>query len=224
MKVVSELHHIRKHILKTLTYTKWARFRDLRPDKVDSNLYSYHLKQLIKDGYIEHDAAKGYRLSPLGLRFVDHVSLKSFEQRWQPKVLTMLVATNENGEVLMWPKYKQPFIGKWSLPSGKMHYEDASIEAAVKREIDYFSSRPAKDLKHVGVVAFRASIKNELVSHTIAHVFTATIDPNVLIGERMRWMKVDQLETSEMSPGTKQIIEAVIKEKFFFYKSLDIAA
>ena len=160
MRVVPQLHHIRKHILRTLTYTKWARFRDMRPERVDSNLYSYHLKRLIKDGYVEHDNVNGYRLSPLGLRFVDHVSLENFEQRWQPKILTMVVVVNDQNEVLMWPKYKQPFIGKWSLPSGKMHYEDASAEAAVMREISYFSSQPATHLKHVGMVAFRASIND----------------------------------------------------------------
>lgn len=224
MKVVSELHHIRKHILRKLVYTKWARFRDLRPDRVDSNLYNYHLKQLVKDGYVEHHSVKGYRLSPLGLRFADHVSLESFEQRWQPKLLTMIMITNDMGEILMWPKYKQPFIGKWSLPSGKMHYDDDSVEAAVEREVNYFSSQSAKDLKHVGVVEFRASINSELVSHTIAHIFTAKVDDGSLTGSRMKWIAKNRLDEIKMSPGTREIISAVRNRKHFFYESYDIAA
>ena len=222
MKVVSDLHHIRKHILRTLTYTKWARYRDMKPEKVDSNLYSYHLKQLVKDGYIEHNETKGYRLSPIGLRFVDHVSLESFEQRWQPKILTMIVAVNTKDEILMWPKYKQPFIGMWSLPSGKMHYEDASVEAAAAREIAYFSSAPAEDLKHMGVVTFRASIAGELVSHTIAHIFTATVRSWTLSSERARWIKLDVLDQTELSPATSEIIKAARTAEPFFYESYDV--
>jgi len=224
MRVVPNLHHIRKHILRTLTYAKWARFRDMRPERTDSNLYSYHLKQLIKDGYVEHDEVKGYRLSPLGLRFADHVSLETFEQRWQPKILTMAVITNDRDEILMWPKYKQPFIGKWSLPSGKVHYEDSSLEAAVMREISYFSSKPAEEVVHVGVVAYRASINDELVSHTIAHLFAAKVDPEALTGKRMKWIAVDLLGETEMSPGTKEIIAAARSADSFFYESYDIAA
>ena len=46
-------HHIQKHILSVLMHTKFARFRDMRPPKVDTNLYSYHLKLLIKSGFVQ---------------------------------------------------------------------------------------------------------------------------------------------------------------------------
>lgn len=224
MKVVSDLHRIRKHILRTLTYTKWARYRDMKPEKVDGNLYSYHLKQLVKDGYVDHDEIKGYRLSPMGLRFVDHVSLESFEQRWQPKALTMIVSINDKGEVLMWPKYKQPFIGKWSLPSGKIHYEDESVEAAAAREIRYLSSAPPENLRHVGIVAFRVHVAGEVVTHTIAHIFTTVIRNWTITSKRTKWVNPSTLEASELSPATIDIITAARDATPFFYRSLDVEA
>ncbi|MCU0667616.1 MAG: hypothetical protein MUF85_03295 [Patescibacteria group bacterium] len=59
---VSKLHHIQKHILKELSFKEWARFRDLKPPRVDSNLYNYHLKLLIKNGLVEKDNDKGWIL------------------------------------------------------------------------------------------------------------------------------------------------------------------
>ena len=130
----STQHHIQKHILKVLTYTEVARFRDMRPKGVDSNLYNYHLKLLIKEGLVSKGEA-GYTLSPQGMRFADHVSVEKYEYRQQPKLLTKLVYVNDKNEIILWPKYKQPYIGRWSLPSGKVHYEDNNVATAVSREI-----------------------------------------------------------------------------------------
>ena len=46
-------HHIQKYIIGVLIHQKYARFRDLKPPRVDSNLYSYHLKKLLKQKIIQ---------------------------------------------------------------------------------------------------------------------------------------------------------------------------
>ena len=216
----TKMHHIQKHILKTLCLCKWARFRDMRPRNVDSNLYNYHLKILIRSELVEKVDGKGYRLSPEGLRFADHVSTEKFEPRLQPKVLTKAVALNARGEILLWPKYKQPFIGRWSLPSGKMHYDDESVEKAVRREISYLSEAEPTKVAHKGVVEYRVFINRQLVTHTIAHMFLVNIEYG---GQgRSRHWKLEELDTLELSPGTRQCIDDVLSHESFFYSSYDI--
>ncbi len=217
---ITNMHHIQKHILRVLCYSKWARFRDMKPTNVDSNLYNYHLKLLIKSEMIEKVEGKGYRLSPDGLRFVDHVSVEKFEPRWQPKLLTMVVSINERNEILLWPKHRQPFIGRWSLPSGKVHYDDPSLEFAVRREISYFSPESPKNLVHKGVLEFQAYIRGKVVSHTIAHIFTADIA--TIEHESTQKIPFEQLDYIEMSPGTREIITATLKNATFFYEYYDI--
>ncbi len=201
------MHFVRKHILRVLCMQKWARFRDMRPSNVDSNLYNYHLKQLVKDGYVEQNKEKGYRLSPLGLRFVDHVSIESFEPRWQPKVITMFVASSE-GKYLVFNKYKQPFINKWTFLNGKVHYEDDSLIAAAKREISYVSDILPKDLRKAGVIEYIANINNDTVSHSIAHVFTGTLKAQDINSERANWLAPEELEGTKSAPATIEIIHA----------------
>ncbi len=221
MKITADLHFIRKHILRELSMTQWARFRDLRPANVDTNLYSYHLKQLCKEGYVEHVAAQGYRLSPLGLRFLDHVSLQTFEPRWQPKILTLIVAIHNN-KILLWPKYKQPFINNWSLPSGKVHYEDASVKDGVLRELTYFTSKTDVQVTHRGVVEFTARVGSDVVSHTIGHIFGADLEPGDITNERTNWYDFDQIATLELSPATREIIADSLRHDAFFYAQYDI--
>ena len=126
-------HHIQKHILNVLTYTEYARFRDLRPPKVDTNLYSYHLNSLIKAGWI-NKSEKGYTLSVNGLIYVDRVSSKKLNIRNQSKIITMLVLQNYRGDILLLKRLKQPYINTWTLPYGKTHIEDTTILEAAKRE------------------------------------------------------------------------------------------
>lgn len=217
---ITNMHFIQKHILRTLSACKWARFRDMKPEGVESNLYNYHLKLLLKGEMVDKVDGKGYRLGPDGLRFVDHVSLKKFEPRWQPKLLTMIVAVNAKNEILMWPKYKQPFIGLWSLPSGKMHYDDPTIEAAVRREISYFSAEEPKNLEHKGVIEFRGKIRDKVVSHTIAHVFAA--DLGKIEHDHAKYIPLSDRRSLEMSPGTREIIDNTLSSKEFFYKNFEI--
>lgn len=222
MRVETGFHHIRKHILKELAYIKKARFRDLKPKNIDSNLYSYHLKEIIKDGYIEQTEDKKYRLSPMGLRYADHVSLETFEPRWQPKTMTVMYIENDQGEIVMWPKHKQPFIGRWSLPSGKMHYEDESIESAAKREITYLSEKEVEDLKMVGIVHYRAFIADDLVTHTIAYVFRGTLSSKYLHHSLSQWVKLDDIGTLKLSPGTRETIELARTSEQLSFASYDI--
>ena len=70
---------------------------------------------------------EGYTLTPEGLIYVDRVSLKKLNIRTQPKIVTMLVVQNSDGDVLVQKRDKQPYIDTWTLPYGKLHIDDESI-------------------------------------------------------------------------------------------------
>ncbi|HAC55912.1 TPA: hypothetical protein DCF80_00280 [Candidatus Saccharibacteria bacterium] len=201
----TKLHFIQKEILRALTMQKWARFRDMRPARVDSNLYNYHLRLLQKNGLVEKVENKGYRLSPEGLRYVDYVSLEQFEPRQQPKLITKLVLVDENGRILMWPKYKQPFIGTWSLPSGKVHFDDESVTAAAHREIAYITNTPVK-LTHVGLMEVEARIHGVVITHILEHVFHGAIKAQAVTHELTQWQISGDLDNLECSPGTREAV------------------
>ena len=124
---VSVNHHIQKHILDVLMYQKVARFRDLRPPKTDTNLFTYHLNSLVKLKLVVKTEG-GYALSTVGLSYIDRVSTESKTIRTQPKIITMLVVQNGEGDILLQRRTKQPYIDTWTLPYGKIHVEDLSVK------------------------------------------------------------------------------------------------
>ncbi len=214
------MHHIQKHVLKVLTYTKYARFSEMRPPKVDSNVYSYHLRVLLRENYVEK-TEKGYRLSPHGLGYVDRVST-DFEPRLQPKIITMSVIKNGEGKVLLWSKKKQPFIRAWSLPNGKMHITDTSMEAAVVREITEKFGAPPKAAEHKGSCLIRASINGELISYVLAHIFVATLGGDAMTAPDKSWYCADERKQLKLLPATEEIIQKTDTAGQLFFEEYDV--
>lgn len=223
MRVITDMHHIQKYIMKSLTLSKWARFRDMRPPRVDSNLYNYHLKILLREKFIEKRADRGYRLSPMGLRHIDHVSMDSFELRWQPKLLTMLYLENEDGAVLMNQRIKQPFIESWTLLNGKVHYEDESLTKAAQREIRAVVLEDITlDIVLAGSVESRVYIEGDIVSHMLTYIYRGILPKNTRLSNNMHWIQKHEINDKKLSPVVQEICDELEQNSTLFYKKFDI--
>lgn len=204
------MHHIQHYILTKLSVAKWARFSEMRPPKVDSNAYSYHLKLLINQKLIEKHVEKGYRLSPLGLAHVDRMSASELQFRIQPKIITMCVLYNEEGKILLLVKTKQPFIGSWTFTTGKLHIEDGGARVAVIREVnERLAVKPNKTLTHAADVYINASIDGQSVSTVLAHIFTMHINANEVARADILWTDSNDRQNIKLAPGVKEVCELV---------------
>lgn len=212
-------HHIQKYILEVLYHRKSARFRDLRPPKVDTNLYSYHLKLLQKNGFVEK-VDEGYSLAQKGLAYVDRVSEKSMNLRMQPKIVTMIVIQNSNGDVLLWKRAKQPYIETWTLPYGKLHIDDETIKHAATRELQeklQFTGVP----EHAGDCYIRVKSGNVTLSSTLAHVFRLKTDA-ITESERVRWARPHKLSRYDLAPAVEQIIARTFFRDAYFFEEFTV--
>lgn len=207
--IITIEHHIQRHILSVLMYEKIARFRDMRPENVDTNLYSYHLKLLQKADFVQK-VDGGYTLGKAGILYIDRVSTSTLKVRTQPKVITMLVAQNSEGELLLYHRQRQPYTHQWTLPYGKLHIEDDSLEMSAKREA--FEKLQLKDAKvtHAGDCYIRVRDKNETVMTTLAHIFRLESDDIVTDGTQ-KWIKPHRLHEYDLAPA----VEKVVARTFF---------
>lgn len=202
------MHYIQKYILDKLIYAKDLRNRDMRPPHTESNLYQYHLKRLVDSGYIEHDES-GYTLSGKGLQYADKHSSDLKERRPQPKLVTILRLENDNGEILLVPRKKQPFIGMYNLPSGKIH-EGETLLSAGQRELrekvgakEHIELTPA-DTVHLTIVdgddivseSYGLTLHGRLNTCASEHIFAAP----------------DECTSAALMPGVQELLEASQQE------------
>lgn len=215
VEFVSVSHHIQRYIIDVLMYREVARFRDLRPPKTDTNLFSYHLSVLIKQNMVQK-VEGGYSLTNQGLSYVDRVSEEKRVIRTQPKIITMLLVQNSDGDVLLQRRNKQPYINVWTLPYGKLHIEDESLKAAAKREALEKLGLQNQEMTHAGDCYIRVKNGDETISTTLAHIFTFNRD-DIQTTEDIIWARPHKLGQYRLAPAVEAIVaRGFFRDPFFF--------
>ena len=213
-------HHIQKYIIDALMYKEVARFRDLRPARTDTNLFSYHLKTLIKLGLVGK-VEDGYTLTAMGLSYVDRVSSEKRVIRMQPKIITMLLIQNGNGDVLLQRRTKQPFINAWTLPYGKLHIDDVSVLAAAQREAEEKLGLKDQEMRHAGDCYIRVKTSDGILSTTLAHIFAFDTD-SIKTSDTITWARPHKLQAYTLAPAVEEIMTRGFFRDPFFFEEFDV--
>ena len=218
------MHPYRRHILHELALSSGARrFSELKPEGTESNVFIYHLKKLVAEGFIKK-LERGYCLAAAGKRYVEKLSMASFEPRLQPKIVTLVICKDAQGRHLLYTRKRQPFYALVGFPYGKVHFGETVAEAAVRelREKTGLSAR----LVHRGEVYLVIRANGELISHMLCHVFTGTRPAGRLITESetgsCEWKDIRTIARSRFIPGFLQIFALARKSTKPFFKELSI--
>jgi len=200
-------HHIDRHILRVLTFNERARYRDLRPKNTDSNLFNYHRKVLLKQGYIKKNDDNSYSLAVKGFRLAEKATFDDLRVRDRPKLSVLFLLTNMAGELAVWRKQVQPFIGTINVPNGKMRLSDESGVAAAARIMAEIA--PATQVQAVqrGVAEVFISQAGEVISHAVYVVAAATVEKTDVSHGAIFWVQPADMGQLDMTPGIKQICD-----------------
>ncbi|MEX0934412.1 MAG: NUDIX domain-containing protein, partial [Candidatus Saccharimonadales bacterium] len=212
---ISYMHPIKKEILRSLILNPQLRFARLKPDDIESNHFIYYLKQLIDEGLVKKSGSY-YSLSPSGKQHAERISLKDLTVRLQPKIVTAPVVF-DGDEVLLYRWAREPGYGQFSLVHGKLHFGEG-ILAAANRELKEKTNLEAT-LEHVGSVYIREFDGEDCAKHLFSHVFKGSgavgdMKPTK-VGEPV-WVKRSEVESLDTLPGTKEILDLIDREEFFF--------
>ncbi len=212
------MHQIQSNILSKLSEAKSARYSDLKQTNMEGNVFTYHLKKLVREGYVLQ-RNQIYLLSPKGKLFADRVSHTDFKERIQPKIITAIIIKNKN-KYLLYKRKKQPFFDHVGFPYGKIHL-DERIHDAAQRELKEKAALDAT-LKYRGHIYVTVHDETELVSSMLCHVFTGKLNSGViktdLTDTKCFWGKLEDFPRSKLLPGVIQM-ERLVKEnlsKIFF--------
>lgn len=234
-------HPIERAILTSLITYAHAKFSDIRPSNIDTNLFTYHLKLLVKSGYVTK-TDQGYTLSSQGLNYIDRVNGDSTLLRVQPKIVIALLVQDGYGNVLLQKRALQPYIDSWGLPSVEMRIDDASMHAAAQRSAAILLGHKPDNVRHVGDCYVVVGTKSrmhvrpgeadvfvdgdvlhlatketfDLESRTLVHVMRFESD-GIVPRDDMTWVEPLNLTHTKTTPGTEEIVtRAFFGDDFFF--------
>lgn len=214
---------IHKHVLTLLTKNESLNFASLKPEGVDSNLFTYHLGQLVGDGYVEK-REKIYTLTREGKRFVAGFSLAEGKPTKVPRTFVALFAENKAGEVLLYKWSRQPYLGHVGLPFSRVRYGESIFEAA-ENNVRYKTGSSGKP-EYLGdaYVIVRSGV--EVTTHYLVHLFGLSKVPDDpksdgLTGEPF-WGDVGKYDPRETVYGTKELIDLCRNSTKPFFTELEI--
>ncbi len=213
------MHIVQRRILDKLTYSESLRYSEMRPKRLESNLFAYHLKEIQKDGYVVRKR-NGYTLSAKGKAHVDRVSHNSLQVRVQPKIVSLIALRNSKGEYLLVRRKHQPYIEMVGLPSGKLHLSESIADSAA-RELEEKTGVTNVALRHAGMAYVEMREGGEFISQILAHVHFGECDEITKYGTgggRVEpfWSKLADCDPHKVIPGTYELIKLIEDDTFFF--------
>lgn len=216
-------HVIQRNIIKTLALSGSARFSELKPKEIESNLFMYHLNQLKKRDMIKKEGNQ-YVLTAQAGMYVDRSNIDKLVLRVQPKIITILAVKSAKGNWLLLERTHEPHMNRIGFPSGKVHYGE-DIHESAKRELEEKADITGTELQLAGSVIMRFMRDEQVVNHIIGYIFTGTVGDETVIQVdspywRAFWGSEDELFGSNTFKGHKDILE-LLASKSLFMTSLD---
>ncbi len=113
-----------------------ARYSDLmRPTGLDSDVFKFHLRKLVKQRIIEKNDNGSYCLSAAGKELANRFDYEQGVAIRQPKLTTITIIRRKNGdkqEHLFHRRARHPYFGYWGVLGGAVAWGE-SFETAAYR-------------------------------------------------------------------------------------------
>ena len=120
-------HPIQHKILSSFCKALVLRFADIHKHVGErSNLVTYHIKTLIKQGILLKEGEQ-YRLSQEAEFFLPYLNASE-----KLKLSVVVIAIVKQNKVLFIQRDQRPYQHLWSLPGGKIRFDESIEEAAVR--------------------------------------------------------------------------------------------
>lgn len=211
-------HHIQKQILLSLVLGDGLRFADLKPPDIDSNVFTYHLKQLIKEKLVIKQEDGLYQLTPLGRvgGINIHLSKKQLLEQAH-SIILMCLRTKQDGWLLR-KRIAQPMYGR----VGFVHAEPIAEEPALETATRCFEERTGLSavFRPAGSGYVRLLHSNDLESFTHYTLFTADKYTGDFIKIRRNgenyWDKKPDFQDPSMIPSMPDLVKLLEKDVLFY--------
>lgn len=124
-------------------------------------------------------------------------------------------AVLDNSRVLLIKRVKEPYVGYWSLPGGKVEADEHVCQTAV-RELHEECGIKSRFEYHAGVVSELLYCKAEITSHFIVHVCVLkpeSVDVRDCGEGEPRWFDIETLNEIKIIASDFKMLENLVFQK-----------
>lgn len=230
MKPILEVHPIQGKILKVLLFQTGARFRDLNPDKVSSDQFTFHLRSLLNaDLLVKKDDQ--YFLTTAGKEFANRFDTEKIIIERQAKLgvgVTAIKKIHGQRYYLIQQRLKQPYYGYYGTITGKIRWGETITDAA-KREFLEESGLVALKTTFVGILhKIDYSSTNELLEDKFffrvrVDKFSGRLIENFEGGKNLWLSRQEIFKLDRLFPDLKKALDCFDQNNLLFFEKDYIA-
>lgn len=208
-------HHIQRSIFQKIAQKGSMRYADIKIDGVESSLFVYHLKELMRASMVEKDERGKYRLTKLGVTLSQHYSEKLDDIRMAVPGYTVVFLRSDKGNWLMYQREKAPFVGFYSTISGKMHHGE-TLQKSVQREMEeclVIENNVSPELVCFSSIVIHGAESNA-TTHIVGPVWFADEVDESLINQKyhkgqLLWKRWVDIPYQQFIPGWKELLRVI---------------
>lgn len=226
MAVELIIHEAQAQILKTLLFKTEARFRDLNTQKLTTDHFTFHLKQLVEAGIIEKTPKTTYKLTAKGKEFANRFDTEKVALERQAKLAVCIVGVKKQGRIIKFlsqQRLKNPFFGYRGFVTGKIRWGEQLLETAA-RELKEEVGLEAK-LEYVAMEHKMDYSKDSggVLEDKFFFIIRATRAKGKLIesfeGGRNSWLtEKEMISDPKVFEDVPKILQAVKGKNFVFFE------
>ena len=209
-------HKIRDSILKKLMHNPGLLFNELCEEE-KSNKFSYHLKLMEEEGLIEKQQLNKYFLSSEGKALAVFIDGSTGKKEKQPLINVVMVVYNDNGNILLHHRLKEPFYDYYGFPGAKIKFGEEISECA-KRELKEETNLEA-DVELMGIMNCHTFNNGKIAYHHNQYIFKCTNPKGELKKEdregTFEWASKEEVLSKNLFPDDPFILERIEKGLFF---------
>lgn len=204
------MNWIQKHALSVLMRNESSTLKQMKPDGVDANLFSYHIHYLKTNKIIESISRGKYRLTPNGMHVAGKFNSATGSEARDVKSVIVLYARRNDG-VLLFQWSRHPYFGFMTLPHDRYNFGkslDEAIEEAVSDKL-HLSVKDAQP-KYFKSGMININHAGEQISCMSAHVYTVSADAITSQSTRngtLHWVSTNELsDNTEVMRGMRDLV------------------
>lgn len=126
-------HHIQKEIVYDLAFADRMRFSELQPPELESKAFDYHLKKVVRAGYVVKNQDGTYSLTSEGKRLGKGVKKKQsrlIDRAYS--VLLLAIRRKEDGAWLLVRRKTQPLLGLTGFMNAQPTAENSVVSTGAE--------------------------------------------------------------------------------------------
>jgi ADP-ribose pyrophosphatase YjhB (NUDIX family) len=204
---------LKHQIYDLFTKSSRLRFSEIRTSLgVRSNILSYHLNRLVKDGLLEKDE-DDYILSVKGEQKIPFFT--QFSAQTHGAIPVVIVAIVKNKEILLLRRNKRPYQGYWGMPGGALIIHETIEENALSRAKK--ETNLDCEFQKISAVVHERVMEKGVVKHAFV-LFLVVVKPKK--GEikesdegKLEWFSLKSLRPDRVIPSDFFLLKKYLGKK-----------